>query len=753
MRRATESLVNLSRRGFLRTGAAFVGGLVLGVPRASRAADAAIAGFATPVGSWIRVAEDGRVTIWVEKAEMGQGVHSTLAALVAEELDVEWDQVAVESRTFDGPLRNVITGASTSIRDAYEPLRIAGAAARAMLVAAAADIWSVPVSECAVSRGRISHAPTRRGLDYGEVAARAASRPVPSQVELKPPEKFRLLGTDLPRLDVPDKVRGEAIFGIDVKIEGMLHAAPAFSKARGGRLERAEHEAARRMDGVRAVVEIPSGVAVVADHYWQARKALEVLAPVFTGGEAAIDTPAYSLELREALDTPGLVAGEIGDAESVFARGNPVIEARYEVPYLAHATMEPMNCTASVRDDRCEIWAPTQAPSQIREDVGRALEIEPENVTVHATLMGGGFGRRAETDYAVQAALASRAVARPVKLIWSREDDLRHDFYRPACAAHLRASLDASGRPEAFVHHVAGPYSDRALPSWLRAAIGRAEKRIGSPLAPEGYLPDFVWWRLPHVARSGIDWIVAGSSPPLNYRVPNQRLEYSLVENPLPIGWWRAVPASQNAFFLESFIDELAHAASSDPFEFRRALLTGRDRDVLDRAAELSGWGRPPRAGRALGIAQFAMVGTTVCQVAEVSVDGAGVPKVHRVFCAIDCGRALNPDTIRAQVEGSILFGLSAALRGRITVRDGRVEQSGFHDYPILGFGEIPEIEVTIIESDAPPTGVGEPATPPIAPAVANAIFAASGRRIRSLPLSGVAKVIPRESPARAGGA
>ena len=738
MQRSTDSLANLSRRRFLQASGMIAGGLVIGYVGTSRAAVASKtsdAGGDAVIGPWIRVAQDGRVTVWVEKAEMGQGIHSSLAALVAEELEIPWEQVGVEAKPFRGPLRAVLTGASTSIRESWLPLRLAGAAARSMLVTAAAAAWSVPLTDCEARSGRVVHRPTGRSLGYGELAASAAAMPVPDTVELKSPNDFRLLGTAFPRLDIPDKIIGAAQFGIDVKVDGMLHAAPAMSPVPGGVVASAGYEAARRMKGVRAVVGIPNGVAVVADHYWQARQALEILDPVFSGGDPAVDTPAYSVRLREALDTPGLVAGEIGDVGAVFARPHRIIEARYEVPFLAHATLEPMNCTASVSEDRCEVWAPTQAPSRLREDVGHALQIDPERVTVHATLMGGAFGRRAETDFAVQAALASKAVSRPVKLIWSRADDMRHDFYRPACAAHLRAAVDPAGKPVAFTLHVAGPSSDRQLPSWLRSAVGGLEKKIGSPLAPEGTLPDVVWWRLPQLLRSGIDWIVAGSAPPLLYAVPHQRLEYSLVENTLPIGWWRAVPASQNAFFLESFIDELAQAAAIDPCEYRRGLLSSRDRAVLDRAAEMAGWGRRPGDGHALGIALFSQAGTTVCQVAEVSVSAAGLPTVHRVFCALDCGRVVNPDTVRAQVEGSILFGLSAALRGRISVKDGRVEQSNFHDYPMLRFGELPEIEVQIIASEEGPSGVGEPATPPIAPAVANAIHAATGRRIRELPL------------------
>jgi isoquinoline 1-oxidoreductase beta subunit len=729
MRRPTEGLANLSRRTFLQSAGLVAGGLVLGFPSSARAA----AGAGTELGPWIRIAEDGLVTVWVEKAEMGQGIHSALAALVAEELEVAWARVRVESRPIAGPLRRVVTGASSSVRDSWEPLRLAGAAARSMLVAAAAETWSLPPTACEARAGRVEHVATGRSLDYGRLVGRAATMSVPASVTLKSPGELRLLGKPFPRLDVPEKASGAATFGIDVKVEGMAHAAPAMSPYPGGSLAGGDRDAALEAPGVGAVVEIPNGVAVVAEHYWQAKRGLEKLAPVFSGGEPPVDSPVYSARLLEALATPGLPVGETGDVDGAFAGAERVVEARYEVPFLAHATMEPMNCTARATRDRCELWAPTQGPSRVRQDVAEALGIAPEDVTVHTTLMGGGFGRRIETDFAVQAAVVSKAVSRPVKLIWSREDDIRHDFYRPACAAHLRAVVDAEGRPTAFVNHVAGPWADRELPGWLRSAVGSAEKKIGSPLAPD-FLPDFVWWRLPAVVRSGVDWIVTGSGPSLGYDVPVQRLEYSLVENSLPVGWWRAVPASQHAFFVESFVDELAHAAGADPYRYRRSLLPARERAVLDRAAEMAGWGRDDRA---LGIAIFSMAETTVCQVAEVSADASGAATVERVFCAIDCGSVVNPDTVRGQAEGSILFGLAAALRGRITVRNGEVEQSNFHDYPMLRLGDVPEIEVQIIESREAPGGVGEPATPPIAPAVANALFVATGRRVRELPLEG----------------
>ena len=738
MAHPTTPLLNLSRRTFLQ-GAGWVGGgLLLGylaAPAPGRAAAAMGDPVGAALGSWIHIGPDGRVTVRVEKSEMGQGIHSTLAALVAEELRVSWARVGVETTSFEGPLRGVMTGASGSIREAWEPLRIAGAGARSLLVAAAAEAWSVPVDECRARDGRVLHPLTGRSEGYGTLVERAAEMPLPETVELVGAGSFELLGRSLPRLDVPDKVRGKAVFGIDVRIPGLLHAAPALGPSPGGEIESASFGAARSAPGVRAVVAIPGGVAVVADHYWQARKGVDLLAPVFDVPDPAVDSDEYSRRLLEALGSPGLPAGGSGDPDAAFAGGGRIFEARYEVPFLAHATMEPMNCTAWFRDGRCELWAPSQAPSQTRQDVARALGLDPQAVTLHLTLMGGGFGRRAETDFAVQAALASRAVERPVKLIWSREDDIRHDRFRPACAAHVRAVVDFDGRPRAFVHHVAGPWADRRLPGWLRSAVAAAERRVGSPLAPEGSLPDFVWWRLPEVVRSGIDWIVAGNAPPFDYAVPHHRLEYSLVENSLPVGWWRSVPASQNAFFVESFIDELAHETGADPVAYRRALLPGRQRAVLDRTAEMAGWERARAEGRSLGIAIFSMAGTTVCQAAEVSVDATGVPVVQRVWCALDCGLALDPDTIRAQVEGSILFGLTAALQGRISVRDGRVEQSNFHDYPLLRLAQAPEIEIAILESRESPGGIGEPATPPIAPAVANALFAATGRRVRTLPL------------------
>jgi isoquinoline 1-oxidoreductase beta subunit len=474
---------------------------------------------------------------------------------------------------------------------------------------------------------------------------------------------------------------------------------------------------------------------VVAEHYWQARRGLAALAPEFSAGLPAHDSRAHAARMHEALETPGvLVYEKPPGAPSLDHTSSRVVHARYDVPLLAHATMEPMNCTASFADGACELWVSTQAVSRERDAVAEALEIAPDRVTVHPMLLGGGFGRRVEADYSVQAALLSRAVGQPVKLIWSREDDIRNDFYRPACAAEFEAELDERGRPLAVRCHVAGPWRDRELPDTLRAAVAWAEKQLGSALAPRS-LPDAVWWRIPRVVRSGIEGTVAGAGTPLPYDVVNQRREYSLVDCGVRIGWWRSVAASQHAFFSESFIDELAQAAGLDPFEYRRGLLEGRGRAVLEQAAELAGWSAPRDPGVGLGIAYQALFDSFVCHVAEVRLAPDGSPQVERICCVVDCGVAVSPDALRSQIEGGIVFGLNAALHGRISVEQGRVVQSNFHDYPLLRLAEVPEIEIALRPGGAEPGGAGELATPGVAPAVTNAIFAAGGERIRSLPI------------------
>ena len=714
------------------------GGLVLGIRWPRGGAQAALTD--VDLGTWIRVGTDGSITIWVEKAEMGQGIHTSLAVLVAEELEVGLDQIRVEPRPLKGPHRKIVTGGSSSVRSGYEQLRLAGAVAREMLAEAAAQAWSVARSECRAERAAVHHPASGRSLAYAELAAAAATQPVPklSREDLKPLPECRLIGQPVPRLDLPAKVDGSARFGIDVRLEGMLYGAPVMSPAFGGEVRGADRAAALAKPGVRAVVDIPGGLVVVADRYWKARSALAVLKPIFEKGAPECSSQAYSKKMREALETPGIPQHESGDVAAAFEGAAGVVEASYEVPFLAHASMEPMNCTAHVRERGCEVWAPTQSSSRVREAVAAALRVDIESICVHTTLMGGSFGRRAESDFAVQAALASRAVGRPVQIIWSREDDIRHDFYRPACAARLRAAVDANGLPLAYVHHVAGPWPGlREWPGWLRERIGRLEKALGRGLIP-GITPDFIEYRFPKLMRSGVAGIVVGGeTPPLLYRVASQRSEYSLADTGVPLGWWRSVAASQNGFFAESFMDELAHAAGRDPYEYRRAQLEPRARRVLELAASRAGWGERLPSGRGRGIAIYHSFGTTVCHVVDVTVGDRVAPRVDRVVCAVDCGTVVNPDTVEAQMESSIVFGLTAALKGEITLREGAVVQSNFHDYRLMGFGEIPEIEVHTVASSGYPGGIGEPGTPPIAPALVNALFSATGERIRVLPVEG----------------
>ena len=767
------TLVNLSRRDFLvgsvMGSAAAAGGLAIGCLLPARGAHAAqpqthdpqyglnapATDIPTDLGPWIKVFPDGHVSIYVEKSEMGQGIHTALAMLVAEELEVDWEQIGVEPAVLSGPHRSVGTGASSSIRANWTLLRTAGAAAREMLRASAAERWGVAVSTCVVEHGRVVHRESKRTLRYGELVTDAARREVPQSVSLKPNESFRIIGSPVARKDIPDKVNGTAVFGIDVQVEGMLYGAPALTPFPGGKLVSANYDAARAQSGVRAIAVLPTGLAVIADHYWQAHKGKEALAAEFSG-DLELDSETYSKSLVEALDTSGVLVHEAGEVSTIESENdlnntninintntnintNNHYSARYEVPFLAHAALEPVNCTASFKDGQCTVWAPTQSPSEVRKKVALALEIDIEDTTVHTTLMGGSFGRRSEVDDAVQAALSSREAGRPVKMIWSREDDTRNDFYRPACASELRARLDQNGRPIEMTTHIAGPWGgSRSEPAWYRRAVGWAEKKIGGPLIPTA-LPERVRRRFRQLLRRGYAGTVSGSGPAFHYDVTYQRLEYSLVDCELRIGAWRSVQASQNAFFIESFVDELAAHAGTDPYAYRRGIASPRQRGVLDRAAQMAGWENERPAGTALGIALFDSFGSSVCQVVEVSVDrnaaASELPRVTRVWSAIDCGQVINPNTVEAQIEGSIIYGLTAALDGKITLEKGRVRESNFHDYPLLGIAQVPEIEVSIIESAADPGGVGEPGTPPIAPALTNAIFAATGIRVRKLPV------------------
>jgi isoquinoline 1-oxidoreductase beta subunit len=678
------------------------------------------------LGAFVHVARSGDVTIHVPKPELGQGVRTSLPMLVAEELGADWKRVRVVQADFAERYGRMGVGSSSSLRSMWIPMRTAGAAARAMLVAAASARWGVPAGECRVERGVIRHG--ARTLGFGDVAEEAARLPVPKDVPLKDPASFTLVGRSTGRVDDPAIVRGRAGYGIDVKVPGMLHAAVARSPVFGGKVARVVDTKARRVPGVRDVVRLEpigadlpwAGVGVIADTTWASFRGRDALEVAWDEGPAAAESTA-SLRARmdELTAKEGKRVTDTGDVDAALSGASRVIEARYEVPYLAHAAMEPMNATAAWTDDRVEIWAPTQGADWTAETVASALKIPKERVTVHVTLLGGGFGRRSFSDAVLEAALLSRAAGgRPVKVTWTREDDVRHDYYRPPSVHRVRAALDGS-RLVAWHHRMASPS--------INVYLGDGEAFESE----------------------------TGGVHDLPYGVPNLRVEYAAVDSALPRGWWRAVEHSGNGFVVQSFLDELAHDAGIDPLELQLSLLpkgftrpaasksqkdfpfsADRLRAVIELVRERSGWARRPAPGRARGFAASYAYLTYVAEVAEVSLGKDGAPRVHRVTAAVDCGTPVNPDGIAQQIEGGILYGLAAALHGRIDVEKGRVVQSNFHDYPPLRIEESPSIDVHIVPSRALPTGVGEPGLPPIAPAVANALFALTGKRRRTLPFA-----------------
>jgi len=711
----------VSRRDFLKAGAAAGAGLTLAVylPGCSRDGAVAAAAVATPTflpNAWLRIGPDGWVTVVVDRSEMGQGVDTALPMLVAEELDADWKRVRVEhappGKEYANPMFGIQgTGGSTSVRAAFKPLREAGAKARAMLVAAAAAEWGVDAGGLRTEKGQVIGAGGKK-LSYGALADKAATLPVPETVALKDPKDWKLIGTSVGRLDLEAKVTGRAGFGIDATAPGMLTALVARPPVFGGKVKSFDATAAKAVPGVKDVVQISSGVAVVAAGYWEAKKGRDALKVVWDDGELAT-TSSESIRARfvSLAGRPGVTARNDGNAAGALANGAKKIEAIYEVPYLAHACMEPMNCAAHVRTDGVTIWAPTQwqyGGGLGTQGIAAKLTGIPEDkIEVHTTYLGGGFGRRFELDFVIDAVETSKATGTPVKVIYTREDDIQHDFYRPATYNKLAAALDEAGAPVAWTHKIVGP-----------SIFARFEALFGP-------LP------------KGIDGSSVEAAVEMPYLVPNVKVDWVRADVGIPVGFWRSVGNSQNAFIVESFVDELAHAAGKDPFEFRRGLLEKhpRHKAVLELAAEKSGWGQPLPAGRARGIALQESFASYVAEVAEVSVSPEGKVKVHRVVCAVDCGTVVNPDIVVAQMESAIVFGISAALSGEITIKDGRVVQANFNDYPVLRMNEMPVVEVHLVKSTEPPGGVGEPGTPPAAPAVCNAVFAATGKRIRKLPI------------------
>ncbi len=708
-------LDHLSRRSLLQAGAAAGGGLMLSLrlPFAKGDAEAADAdGFAP--NAFIRIQGDGQIVLTMPYVEMGQGTYTSIPMLIAEELEVDLKQVSLEhappnEQLYGNPLLGGIqaTGNSNAVRAAWQPLRQAGAIARTMLVAAAAKRWNVDPASCHARSGAVLHAPTGRSIKYGELAADAARMPIPESVALKRPEDFRLIGTPAKRLDAPAKVNGTAVYGIDARPPGVKIATLAQSPVFGGRVKSVDDRAAKAVKGVRQVVRLDDAVAVVADHMGAAKKGLAALVIEWDDGpHAKLNTQEITGELEKATLNPGAVAQHIGNSDEAMASAVTKVEATYQVPFLAHATMEPMNCTVHVRKDGCEVWIGSQAVARAQAAAAKTAGLPLDKVVVHNHLIGGGFGRRLEADGVIRAVQIAQHVEGPVKVVWTREEDIQHDMYRPCFFDRISAGLDGKGMPIAWNHRFAG---SSIIARWLPPAFNN------------GLDPD--------TTEGAIDLV---------YALPNMHVEYLRVEPPgIPTAFWRSVGPSHNVFVTESFIDELAAAAKQDAVAYRRALLdkSPRAKAVLELAAEKAGWGQPLPNGVCRGVSvQFAFA-TYMAQVAEVEVSRDGAVRVRRVVCAVDCGTVVNPDTVQAQIQSAIIFGVTAALYGEITLKDGRVEQTNFDTYQVLRINEAPTIEVHIVQSLEPPGGMGEAGTSAIAPAVTNAIFAATGKRLRKLPI------------------
>ena len=707
--------VNVTRRAVLKSGIAIGGGLLIGVQFAAvgRAAQVAAAGAFAP-NAFIRIEPSGTISLIMNQVEMGQGTYTSLPMLIAEELEVGLQQVRIEhappdERLYANPLLQLqATGGSTSVRGYWRPLREAGAAARLMLVSVAAKAWNVPPAECRAENAQVVHIPTGRRVTYGELATRAAAEPLPDPVLLKDPKDFRLIGTSARRTDTPAKVDGSAKFGIDAWFPGMRFATLSICPYIGGSLKAVDDQAAFRTPGVRQVIRLDAAVAVVGDHMGAAKKGLAVLKIEWEPGDNAQFSSAELVrELRLAAERTGAVADSVGDAQAAIGKAARTVQAEYEMPLLAHAPMEPMNCTVHVQSDSCDVWVGTQVAVRAQAAAAAVTGLPLDRVRVHNHLIGGGFGRRLEVDGITLATQVARQVQGPVKVVWTREQDIQHDVYRPYYLDRLTAGLDAEGRPTAFIHRVVG---SSIYARWL-------------PVMFKGNLD--------------LDAVDNAAGP---YSFDNLHVDYVRQELPhgLQTGWWRGVGSTHNGFVVEAFIDELAAAVRADPVQYRRALLgkSPRAREVLDIAAQQVGWGRPLPERTGLGVAVIAAFGSYIAQVAQVHVSPEGDVTVQRVVCAVDCGRMINPDTVRAQMEGGIIFGLSATLFGEITLKGGQVEQSNFHDYRALRINETPQIDVHLITSGEEPGGIGEPGTSALAPAVVNAIFAATGRRLRKLPVN-----------------
>jgi isoquinoline 1-oxidoreductase subunit beta len=706
----------IGRREFLKTGAALGGGLVIAcyVPLLDREAFAKTAAEFAP-NAFLRISGDGTVTVLVNKSEMGQGIYTSLPMLVAEELECDWEKIRIEAAPVAAVYNHtvfglMVTGGSSSVWSEWDRLSGAGAAARQLLIAAAAKKWRVDPASCRAENSLVL-GPAGRIASYGELAADTAKLATPKEVALKSPQQYRLLGKPVHRTDSPAKIAGSAVFGIDVQVPGMLTAVIARPPVFGAKLKNVNADKAGKVRGVREVLTIPAGVAVVADDFWSAKSARELLELTWEDGQwGELSTPGMRAQYAKLAATPGLPARTEGDADAALSRAVKRLDAEYEVPYLSHSPMEPLNCFVDLKPDSCLIRTGSQFQTVDRDAAARTAGLKPEQVTLETTFLGGGFGRRANpaSDFVIEAVQVARALKKPVKVVWTREDDLKGGYYRPMWFDRISAGIDASGTLSAWKHTIVGQ-SIIAGTSFEKALI-----------------------------KNGIDDTSVEGAADIPYHIPNLLVDLHTTKNGVPTLWWRSVGHSHTAFVVESFLDEVAAALGKDPYYYRRELLAAHPRQlgVLDAAAKLAGWGKPLPAGHGMGIAVHESFKSFVAQVAEVSLDDKGAIRVHRVYCAVDCGKIVNPDTIAAQMESGITFGLSAALYGAITLKNGRVEQSNFDAYPVVRLDAMPRVEVQIVKSSEKPGGVGETGVPPIAPAVANALFAASGARVRALPMT-----------------
>ncbi|HXN23078.1 MAG TPA: xanthine dehydrogenase family protein molybdopterin-binding subunit [Candidatus Dormibacteraeota bacterium] len=707
----------VGRREFIKAGAAIGGGLLVSLyaPLSARSDALASVEKEFALNAFVRIGADEIVTVISAHSEMGQGVYTSLPMLLNEELQADWSKIRVEAAPVDKVYNHPVfglqmTGGSTTSPAEWERYRKMGAVARIMLVEAAARKWNVEASSCQVSKGLVIHGATGRRATYGSLANAAAQLTVPADVPLKDRKSFTLIGKPTRRLDTPSKTNGAAQFGLDVSVPGMLTAVIARPPVFGGKVAKFDASEALKVPGVKAVEQVPSGVAVIAERFWPAKIGRDKLVVDWDlGANVGLSTEQMLRDFAELAKNPGTIAKKMGDPAAALKLAAKTIAAEYDVPYLAHAMMEPLNCVVDLHADSCEIWTGTQFETVDQANAAKAAGLPPERVKIHTTLLGGGFGRRANpaSDFVVEAVQVAKAARAPVKVVWTREDDMKGGWYRPMWHDRFVAGLDVSGNPVAWTHTIVGQ-----------------SITLGTPFEP-------------YTVKDGVDSTSVEGAADILYGIPNLQVDLHTPTIGVPVQWWRSVGHSHTGFSVEAFLDEVAHAGGKDPYELRRTLLAKqpRMRAVLELAAQKANWGSRPPSGVGRGIATHFSFDSYVAQVIEASVERSGTVRVHRVVCAVDCGTAINPDTIKAQMEGGIIFGLTAALKTEITLKEGRVEQGNFHDYQMLRIFESPEIEVHIVPSSENPTGVGEPGVPPVAPALANAIFAATGKRIRRLPI------------------